>query len=196
MLKELVLKNRSYRGYHEARRVTREELLELVDLARQTPSAGNLQPLCYYISTAPEETEAILACTKWAAALPELGLPRPGHHPTAFITILLDTKVQPNAQAALIDVGIAAQTITLAAAEQGLGGLMIRNFGQKPLHALLNLPEQLVPILVIAIGEPDETIRLVPVPESGRTDYYRDEADVHHVPKRALKDIVLEKQSV
>ena len=35
MLKDLVLKNRSYRGYDETRKVTREELLEFVDLTRQ-----------------------------------------------------------------------------------------------------------------------------------------------------------------
>ena len=63
MLKELVLKNRSYRGYHEARKVTKEELLEMIDLARQTPSAGNLQPLKYYISTETEETEDFLERT-------------------------------------------------------------------------------------------------------------------------------------
>lgn len=193
MLKELVLKNRSYRGYHEARKVTKEELLEMIDLARQTPSAGNLQPLKYYISTETEETEDILARTKWAAALPELGLPRKGCHPTAFVILLLDTDIQPNTQAALIDAGIAAQTITLAAVEKGLGCLMIRNFGQKSLHELLELPENLVLLLVIAIGEPAEKIELISIPENGKTDYYRDADDIHYVPKRPLQDIIVEK---
>lgn len=194
MLKDLVLKNRSYRGYHEERIVSRDELLELVDDARLTASGGNKQPLKYYISNQKAEVEAILATTKWAAALPELHLPKPGTHPTAFVIILQDTSIQPNLQTAQIDVGIAAQTITLAATEKGLGGLMIRNFGLKPLTELLALPENLVPILVIALGAPAEEIQLVPIPESGDINYYRDEKGTHYVPKRALEEIVLEKK--
>ena len=34
MLTDLVLKNRSYRGYNKSRKVTKEELMELVDIAR------------------------------------------------------------------------------------------------------------------------------------------------------------------
>ena len=194
MLKDLVLKNRSYRGYHEDRAVPREELLELVNDARLTASGGNKQPLKYYISNQKEEVEAILATTKWAAALPELHLPKPGTHPTAFVIILQDTSIQPNLQAAMIDVGIAAQTITLAATEKGLGGLMIRNFGLKPLTELLGLPEKLVPILVIALGAPAEKVELVSVPASGDINYYRDEQGTHYVPKRTLEEIVLEKK--
>ena len=186
MLKDLVLKDRSYRGYHEDRKVTRDELIDMVDMARLTASGGNKQPLKYYISTEHEEVEAILATTKWAAALPELHLPKPGTHPTAFVIILQDSDIQPNMQAAMIDVGIAAQTITLAATEKGLGCLMIRNFGLKPLTEVL--------VLVIAIGAPAEKIELVPVLENGDVNYYRDENGTHYVPKRALEDIVLEKE--
>ena len=45
MLKDLVLKNRSYRGYDSAFRFKREELMELVDLTRYTASSVNEQPL-------------------------------------------------------------------------------------------------------------------------------------------------------
>ena len=55
MLKDLVLKDRSYRGYHEERKVTRDELIDMVDMARLTASGGNKQPLKYYISTEHEE---------------------------------------------------------------------------------------------------------------------------------------------
>ena len=71
---------------------------------------------------------------------------------------------------------------------------MIRNFGLKPLTEVLGLPENLVPVLVIAIGAPAEKIELVPVPENGDVKYYRDENCTHYVPKRALEDIVLEKK--
>ena len=50
MLKDLLLKNRSYRGYDETRAVTREELVDLVEHARLTPSSVNKQALKYYLA--------------------------------------------------------------------------------------------------------------------------------------------------
>ena len=193
MFKDLVLKNRSYRGYNEDRKITKEELYELIDVARVTASASNRQPLKYYIATEKEEVEGILSLTKWGGALPELHLPKEGTHPTAFVVILQDKNIQPNTQAVLIDVGIAAQTLLLSATEKGLGGLMIRNFGPDPLTEMLKLPENLVPVLVVALGKPEETVRLVELPIDGNTNYYRNDNNTHFVPKRELKDIVISK---
>lgn len=193
MFRDLVLKNRSYRAFNEERRVSKEEIFEMVDDARVTGSAANRQPLKYYIATEKEEVEGILKLTKWAGALPELQLPKDGTHPTAFVVILQDKDIQPNTQAVLIDVGIAAQTLLLSASEKGLGGLMIRNFGLAPLTEYLKLPENLMPVMVIALGEPAETVKLVELPIDGNINYYRDENGTHFVPKRELKDIVISK---
>ena len=46
-------------------------------------------------------------------------------------------------------------------------------------------------MLVIALGKPAETIILTEVGEDGNTAYYRDENDVHYVPKRKLEDIII-----
>lgn len=179
MFKDLVEKNRSYRGFNEDRKITKEELYELIDTARVTASAANRQPLKYYIATEKEEVEGILGLTKWGGALPELHLPKEGTHPTAFVVILQDKNIQPNTQAVLIDVGIAAQTLLLSATEKGLGGLMIRNFGPDPLTEMLKLPENLVPVLVVALGKPEETVRLAELPIDGNTNYYRNDNNTH-----------------
>ena len=192
MLKDLVMKNRSFRGYDETRKLTEEELLEFVDLTRYTASSGNTQPLKYHIAYEKEEVDAIQALTKWAAALPQLSLPYPGQCPTGFIVICLDKSIAPNETAFLRDVGIAAQTILLAAAEKGLGGCMIGNFNRPALKELLRLPENVEPNLVVAIGKPAEKVVLTEAGADGNTRYYRDETGtVHFVPKRALKDILL-----
>lgn len=191
MLRELVKKSRSYRGYNQNRKVTKEELLELVDCARLCPSTTNAQPLCYYLAWKPEEVERILRLTKWAAALSDRTLPHPGKHPTALIVILQNTAIRESLTAYQKDVGIVAQTMLLAATEKGLGGCMIGNFRARELKELLSLDEKYVPMLVVAIGEPEETIVLKEVEPGESTTYYRDEQDVHYVPKRKLKDIVL-----
>ena len=191
MIIDLVKKNRSYRGYNHARKVTKEELLSLADCARLTASSINIQPLKYYLAWEEEEVARIQSLTAWARALPQIKLPHPGMEPTGFIVICQDTNIFSSMQRFQKDVGIAAQTILLAAAETGLGGCMIGNFNPEKVRTELELPENIVPLLIVAIGEPAEEIVLTDVGEDGNTNYYRDENDVHYVPKRSLEDVII-----
>lgn len=113
--KELVLKNRSYRGYDHSRKVSREELLEMVDCARFAASSVNKQPLKYVLVCEPEKVDRVQPLTKWGRALPDMVLPHPGKEPTAFIVICLDKTISENEKVFTRDMGIVAQTILLAA---------------------------------------------------------------------------------
>ena len=55
MIRDLVLKNRSYRRFHQEVAIELETLRELVDLARLSASAHNLQPLKYILSCDPQK---------------------------------------------------------------------------------------------------------------------------------------------
>jgi nitroreductase len=55
-----------------------------------------------------------------------------------------------------IDIGAAAQNMMLQACELGLGSCPVRSFNQKALQALLDLPDDIVPELILALGYPDE----------------------------------------
>ncbi len=191
MLKDLARKSRSYRGYDETRRMTRQELLELVDCARYAPSSVNRQPFKYYLAWEQEALDKIQPLTGWARALPNMRLPHPGKNPTGFIVICQETEWDPDLSRYLRDVGAVAQTMLLAAAEQGLGGIMIGNFSPKRVAEALALPDHIVPMLIVAFGKPDETVVLTDIPAGGSLNYYRDENDVHYVPKRRLEDVVL-----
>lgn len=187
--KELVLKNRSYRGYVNGVKQTRAELMELVDYARLMPAARNAQPLKYFLAYEDDVVKNIQAHTKWAGSLTELDLPFRGSEPTSFIVILHDTDIQPVVAQFQNDVGIAATAITLAATEKGLGCCMIGAYSAAGVKEVMQLPENLVPVLVIALGKPDEKIILTDAVD-GDTTYYRDEDNIHYVPKRKLKDII------
>ncbi len=191
MFKDLVKRSRSYRGYDESRKITREELMEFTDCARFAPSSVNRQPFCYYLANEPEQLAVIQPLTGWARALPGKGLPYPGHRPTAFIVICQDTDWEKDLARFQKDVGIVAQTMLLAAAETGLGGIMIGNFSPEKVAAALALPENLIPVLIVAFGKPDETVVLTEALPGESLNYYRDEADVHYVPKRRLEDVIL-----
>lgn len=193
-VKELAKASRSFRGYDHSYKFTKEQLLELVDCVRYAPSSVNRQPLKFYLSWEEEEVARIQSTTGWAKGLPDTKLPHPGKEPTAFIVICLDTRIDDNQPRYMRDIGIDAQMILLAAAEQGLGGCMIGSFQAGKLREYLKLSEHLTPLLVVALGKPDEEIRLVEIENGEDVGYYRDENDVHYVPKRKLSDIVLTRQ--
>ncbi len=193
MLKDLVLKNRSYRGYDESVEVTRAQLEEIVDCARFTPFSQNFQSFKYYLSCDKETNAKIQPLTGWARWLQPLKLPHDGKCPTAFIVICYDSTIGPGPRRFDKDVGIVAQTMLLAAVEMGLGGIMIGNFSPEQVSAALELPENLTPQLIVAIGKPDETVVLTELKENGDINYYRDENDVHYVPKRSLNELLINK---
>ena len=190
MLKDLVLKNRSYRAFDESRPITETDMRELIDLARKTPSAINKQPLRYRIVSDPAELEKMYANTRYAAAL-SIKLPPEGQKPTGFIALFLDEEAGSPQSVALKDVGIAAQTILLAATERGFGGCMVGSFNAERLNADLGVPARYTPLLVLALGTPAEDCRLVEAEGPAKLTYYRDENNVHYVPKLKLEDVLL-----
>lgn len=191
MFKDLVKHNRSYRGYDESRKITREELIDFVDHARLAPSSVNAQPFRYFLANEQEIVAKIQPLTGWARALPDLNLPYEGKRPTAFIVICQDLNLGDAIARYQKDVGIVAQTILLAASEKQLGGCMIGNFSPADVKKELGLAENITPVLIIALGKPDEEIILTEAQEGDSVKYYRDENDLHYVPKRRLEDIIL-----
>ena len=190
MLIDLIKANRSYRGYDHTRQIAREELLKMVEAARLCPSSVNMQPLRYLLAYTPDIVAVIQSQTHWAKGLPDIHLPHPGKEPTAFIVICQDTSIDANLSRFQRDVGIVAQTMLLTAVEMGLGGCMIGNFNAGAVHDALGLMEEIRPMLIVAIGKPDEEVILTDVVD-GQTGYYRDSEDRHYVPKRTLEDLLI-----
>ena len=190
MLKDLLTRARSYRSFDESVPVSRERLLSWIDLTRLCPSSINLQMLKLRPVTEKAECDGLLAATRWAGKLKDVTLPPKGHAPTAYVVICADTEVIASAEQFQKDVGILAQTLLLAAVEEGFGGCMIGSFSKETVMALLDLPEHLPPQLVIALGKPDERVETVPLPEGGDPSYYRKNG-VHYVPKRSLDELII-----
>lgn len=189
MFRDLILKNRSYRRFDEQNAVSLDTLKEWVDCARLSASGSNLQSLKYVLSNQPAKNAAIFETLAWAGYLKDWPGPIAGERPSAYIIILGDTRIAKNFGC---DHGIAAQSILLAATEKGFGGCMIGSIRRPQLMASLNLPDHFEILLVLALGKPIEQIFLEEVPESGEIKYWRDHQGGHHVPKRALNDIILE----
>ena len=191
MIKDLIKKNRSVRGYDNSRDVTIEELREMVDCARLSASSVNMQPLKYILVNTVDGKARVLKQVSFAAKLSALKLPHKGNEPMAYIVICQDEQISKSETGFLRDVGIAAQSITLAATELGLGACMLGYFSPDKLRQALDLSENLKPLLVISLGKSVEDIRIVEIEEGESTDYYRDEAGIHYVLKRKLDDVII-----
>ncbi len=189
MMKDLVQKSRTVRRFYQDAPVDMETLRGLVDLARLAPSGSNLQPLKYYLSNQPEKNAIIFQNLAWAGYLKDWPGPQEGERPSAYIIVLGDSTINKTFGC---DHGIAAQTIMLGANEQGLGGCIIGSINRAELAAALHIPPQFEILLVLALGKPKETVHIEPIGPDGSVKYWRDEQQVHHVPKRTLEDIIIE----
>jgi nitroreductase len=188
MLKDLVRKNRSYRRFHQEVAVSLETLRDLVDLARLSASGANMQPLKYVLSNEAERNAAIFETLGWAGYLKDWPGPEEGERPPAYVVVLGDTTIRPSFG---VDPGIAAQSILLGATEQGLGGCILASIRRDALREALGIGERYQIELVLALGKPKETVVIDPVGPDGDIKYGRDADGVHHVPKRALGEIVV-----
>jgi nitroreductase len=186
MIDDLIRRNRSYRRFHENEPVNAETLKDLVNLARLSASAGNLQPLKYLLANDPATCGLIFPCLKWAGYLLDWDGPQEGERPPAYIIVLGDTSISKDFSC---DHGIAAQSILLGAVERGLGGCIVGSINRPRLMRDLGIASHLDVLIAIALGRPAETVVIESVEDEIR--YWRDTKGVHHVPKRALEDIVI-----
>jgi nitroreductase len=188
MIRELLIKNRSYRRFYQDTVMDTVVLRQLVDLTRYTASARNIQPLKYMLFNTPEKNALIFPCLSWAGYLKDWPGPEEGERPSAYIVILGDHDITESFGC---DHGIAAQTILLGAVETGFGGCILGNVNRKQLQITLSIPQRYEVLLVIALGKPKETVVIETTDPTGDIKYWRDSLQVHHVPKRRLEDIII-----
>ncbi|WP_346859926.1 nitroreductase family protein [uncultured Draconibacterium sp.] len=186
MMQDLIRKNRSYRRFDSSVKISAEQVKAWIDLARLSGSGRNAQPLKYVVVTDEKMCDKIFPYIGWAGYLSEWKGPEEGERPVAYIAVLKDKKIADNHYC---DDGIAMQSILLGAVEAGFGGCMIGSVNQRKVSILLDLPEHIELLWMIALGKPAEKV----VIETAENDikYWRDEEGVHHVPKRPLEEIIL-----
>jgi nitroreductase len=188
MIRDLVVATRSIRRFHQSAAVDLDTLRQLVDLARLSASAANVQPLKFALSCEPERNARIFPLLAWAGYLKDWPGPVEGERPAAYIVILGDKRLRQSFEC---DHGIAVQSIMLGATERGLGGCIIASIQRRELRETLGIPEHLEILLVLALGKPKEKVVLEPLGPDGDIKYWRDADGVHHVPKRSLEEIIV-----
>ena len=187
-LTELIATSRTCRRFQSHAGLTDGLLTDLVNTARLSPCARNAQVLRYAVVADPSVRSELFHLVTMGGAFKPEQRPTPEQQPGGYIVILGPQKLEGFG---LMDVGIAAQSINLAANASGLACCMIGAFNKPALHQLLNVPDGLDAKLVLALGLPAEDRQIAPMGSDGNTNYFRDDHDVHWVPKRPLDEILV-----
>ena len=186
-LSELCIGCRTYRRFTQ-KAIPESVLRACLENARLSSTGANAQTLRFICVRSPEMVAKMQPLGKWAAALPlEIGTPKAGEQPTAFIVIV---KKAGSGAFADVDVGIAAHAIVMTAWESGVGSCMMGAINRPEIAALLGVDAADTVHLAVALGYPAHKSTIVPVPESGVLKYYVDENRDYYVPKKPFDELV------
>lgn len=186
MFFDLAKRCRTARSFDPDCAVPREDLLKLVDLARISASARNLQRIRYAIILGNEADAVFDKITLGGALKPE-DKPSFEHRPPAYIAMYAPEGATDSNL--FIDVGIAAEVIMLSACELGYSGCIIRSYAPEFLKGLIN-ERGYAPVCLIALGKSDELAQIVEIAEGDSVSYYRENGK-HMVPKYSLDTVLL-----
>jgi len=187
MLKELILRNRSYRRFYEEEQISLEDIHQWINLARMGASGRNAQTIKYQIVLSDKKREEVFETLTWAGYLSDWDGPVEGERPSAYVIMLNDEELGKNY---FSDDGIAVQNLLLGAVESGYGGCIIRAFKEKEVREVLQISLDYKIIQVVALGKPKEEV-VIDEMKNSDIKYWRDENQVHHVPKRKLDDLII-----
>ena len=177
MLK-LVKARRTIR-FFEQKPVPEEVLRHMIDGARVTSCAGNMQQLRYVVVTTPDTAEQVFAQTAWAAMVRPKRNPEWGKNAApAYIAVLGPSDAAPIIHA---DAGAAIQSMQLIAEANGLGSCWLGAIQREPLRKILQVS------LTGHVSSPSAPLENPPTERFTSTSlrYYLGDQDVLH-PKLAL----------
>ena len=148
-----IIQNRqSDRGYIE-KRVEKEKLERILESARISPSACNAQPWKFIVVDNTELKDKLADTTSSKV----LGMNHFTKQAPVHIVIVMESanlsssfgSMVKRKHFPLIDIGIAAEHICLAATAEGLGSCMIGWFDEPKVKKLLDIPKNKRPVLII-----------------------------------------------
>jgi len=185
-LSNALLQRRTIRLYRQEP-ISETDLRYMIDAARLTSCAANLQRLRFVVVRTPSLVNQVLGYTAWAAYVRPARTPKAGESgPAAFIGV-----IGPRDSNALVhaDAGAAIQSMQLAAWTRGLGCCWIASVEREPVEKLLDIPVEQSLLYVVAVGYPAEQPVSEDVSEKDDRKYYLDEQGTLHVPKISLEDV-------
>jgi nitroreductase len=148
---ELIFNRRSVRGYM-SRPIPKDVLERVLDSLRIAPSAANLQP-CRFVVIQDAGLRAKLKDTynkNWFANAPVIV--------AGCVDPAKAWKRSDGFNSAELDMGIAFDHLTLAAANEGLGTCWVCNFDESTAKKILGIPDNIRLVALMPLGYPDPAV--------------------------------------
>ncbi|MHB8280206.1 MAG: nitroreductase family protein [Candidatus Humimicrobiaceae bacterium] len=183
-----IISRRTIRKFKQVE-ISVDILKKLVNAGRLAPSAGNMQPLEYFIATDNDLKVKIFSTLSWAIYIRPEGNPQKGEEPAAYIIIIVNNKIA-NTAYFKYDVGASVENMTISALEEGIGCCWIASFNKNKLSEILKIPESYSIDCVLALGYPLEDPTFEDIEKDGSIIYHKDSEGRLHIPKRKLEDII------
>ena len=150
-LQDIISQRRSIRKYTN-QPISKEVIEQLLESARLSPSACNLQPWMFYVCESEQAKTAVRESypREWFNAA-QTYIVICGNHDQSW------KRAHDGKDHCDIDIAIATEHICLAAACLGVGTCWVCNFDAAKLKADMQLPQHLEPIVILPLGYPAET---------------------------------------
>lgn len=147
--------------------VSDEDIRTIIQAASSAPSGGNAQAWVFISVLEPRRIQALRAISPGMVS-----------QPAAVIILCIDQRLTSGPPSepdylTCYDLGAAMQNILLTAHFLGLGGCAIASFHEESLSKLVNLPDEVKPHLLVAIGKP-RTIPATPHKRELNEIYYKE----------------------
>ena len=185
-LYDLIKKRRTVRKFKNEQ-VSESDLIKLVDAARVSPSAANMQSLKYMIVTSRDARNKMYPYVKYAGYTPEWD-PTFEETPTAFLVVLNDTKIRAT-ENSQCDSGLAMMSISLLAEDMGLGTCIFGAIDRTKIKEMLKIDEGLDIMYLVGVGYPDQENSCY---DSDAEIKYHLDSDINFcVPKRTLENVIV-----
>ncbi len=151
---ETIFSRRSIRGF-TPEPVSDEQMETIIRAGAAAPSGGNAQKRIFLTVRQPQRISALRALAPGIIGLP-----------AAVVILCLDQRDSRPGEALSVslhyDIGAALQNILLAAHDAGLGACPVGSFHAKAVAVFLNLPDGVVPCLLVVLGNPIVTLSAPP----------------------------------
>ena len=185
-INDAIKRRRTIRQFQQEK-VNKSDIIELLEVARLAPCGGNMQKIRFMVIETEDTVKKVFEQTAWGGHVKPKRNPEWGK--TAPLTFLLVTAPATTGQIGAVDAAAAIQNMMLKATAIGLGCCWIGAFKADKVAEVLELPSEIKPLFLLAIGVPAESPLQEDIEAGDDIKYYLDDNNCLHVPKYTVDAI-------
>lgn len=179
-INDAIKRRRTIRQFKQEK-VSKKNLIQLLEAARLAPCASNNQKIRFMVIESEDKVKDVFDQTAWGGHVKPRRQPQWGK--TAPLTFILVTAPSDTGQLSAVDAGAAIQNMMLKATGMGHGCCWIGAFKADKVAEILELSRGTKPLFLLAVGVPAEAPLQEDIGKDGDTKYYLDKNNCLHVPK-------------